>query len=140
MGAQAGGGGNFNRDSLAQNTYESIINENYYSIFERETNLDANLEIFKEIVKNPFKNEMNYYLGMLIKSKYDGVGRKLDQIDIAIALDISGSMSSPFIPGPTFKETALDNVPDRKNYNGKKSRIEIAKECLYKISCIIQYF
>lgn len=133
MGAQAGGGGNFNRDSLAQNTYESIINENYYSILERETNLDANLEIFKEIVKNPFKNEMNYYLGMLIKSKYDGVGRKLDQIDIAIALDISGSMSSPFIPGPTFKETALDNVPDRKNYNGKKSRIEIAKECLYKM-------
>ena len=40
---------------------------------------------------------------MLIKSKYDGIGRKLDQIDISIALDISGSMNCPINKKPTFK-------------------------------------
>ena len=53
MGAQAGGGGNFNIYSM--NTivpYEGMINENYFRISQRETELAANLETFKSVTKN----------------------------------------------------------------------------------------
>ena len=71
---------------------------------------------------------------MLIKSKYDGIGRQEDEIDISIALDISGSMSSGFCKKPTFKELALGNE-EMPNYNidNGKCRLELAKECLFKM-------
>ena len=65
MGAQAGGGGNFNIDSM--NTivpYEGMINENYFKISQRETELAANLEIFKSITKNPFTKQLEYFVGL----------------------------------------------------------------------------
>lgn len=133
MGAQAGGGGNFNISSM--NTivpYEGMINENYFRISQRETELAANLETFKSVTKNPFTNRLEYFLGLLIKSKYDGIGRQMDQIDISIALDISGSMVYRINPKPTFEEMLQhqERMPYRES---SKNRITIAKECLFKL-------
>ena len=133
MGSQAGGGGNFNIDSM--NTivpYEGMINENYFKISQRETELAANLEIFKSITKNPFTKQLEYFVGLLIKSKYDGIGRQLDDLDISIALDISGSMGWAFSKKPTFKELFEKVEQGYSNENGK-NRIETAKECLFKL-------
>ena len=91
MGGNFGGSGNFNINSM--NTilpYEGMINENYFPIRQRETNLTASLELFKSIKKNPFNKQLEYFIGLLVKSKYDGIGRQLDEIDLSIALDISG--------------------------------------------------
>ena len=134
MGSQAGGGGNFNPYSKTVVTpYEGIINENYFKIMQRETQLTANLEIFKHITKNPFNKQLEYFIGMLVKSKYDGVGRKLDELDISIALDISGSMSNGINRKPTFKEL-LQNPNEHNNFEySNKDRLTIAKECLFKL-------
>ena len=135
MGSQVGGAGNFNPYSLCTVIpYEGIINENYFRIKERERYLSANLETFKCVAKNPFSKKLEYFLAMLIKSKYDGIGRQEDEIDISIALDISGSMSSGFCKKPTFKELALGNE-EMPNYNidNGKCRLELAKECLFKM-------
>ena len=129
MGGQIGGSGNFNISS--KNTvvpYEGIINENYFKIDQRETELAANLETFKCITKNPFNNQTEYFIGMIVKSKYDGIGRQLDDIDISIALDISGSMGSKISVKPTFKEM-YENI----EVEGSKDRLQIAKECLFKL-------
>ena len=136
MGAQAGGGGNFNIYSM--NTivpYEGMINENYFRISQRETELAANLETFKSVTKNPFTNRLEYFLGLLIKSKYDGIGRQMDQIDISIALDISGSMGSGIYPKPTFEEMLQqkEGIPYGESFKNRKNRITIAKECLFKL-------
>ena len=115
MGGQIGGSGNFNIFSM--NTlvpYEGMINENYFPIRERETNLAASLELFKSISKNPFNKQLEYFIGLLVKSKYDGIGRQLDDIDISIALDISGSMKSYITKKPTFKEM-FENVEVNQN-------------------------
>ena len=133
MGAQAGGGGNFNISSM--NTivpYEGMINENYFRISQRETELAASLETFKSVTKNPFTNKLEYFLGLLIKSKYDGIGRQLDEIDISIALDISGSMGCKIEQKPTFKEL-LEQNEKNKYKESLKDRITIAKECLFKL-------
>jgi hypothetical protein len=137
MGSQsAGGGGNFNISS--RNTivpYEGIINENYFRISQRETELSSSLETFKCITKNPFKNQLEYFVGLLTKSKYDGIGRQLDNIDISIALDISGSMQSPMTRKPTYKEMFNQEKQGQnsKERNYGKQRIELAKECLFKL-------
>ena len=138
MGAEAGGGGNFNPYSMNIITpYEGIINENYFKIHQRETELAANLELFKHITKNPFNKQLEYYIGMLVKSKYDGVGRKLDELDISIALDISGSMGAGIERKPTFKELLEEkesnNKINRRNLVSEKDRITMAKECLFKL-------
>ena len=118
--------------------YEGVINENYFKIQQKETDLSANLEIYKNITKNPFNKKLEYFLGILTKSKYDGVGRNLDEIDISIALDISGSMNSRIEQKETFKELALKNEnenenQDNNNLKAYKNRLEIAKECLFKM-------
>lgn len=145
MGANTGGGGNYNPySSCTVIPYEGLINENYFKIKQKETELSANLEIFKYISKNPFNKKLDYFLGLFIKSKYDGIGRELDTIDISIALDISGSMNSSINQKPTFKELALKienekngnpNIHNDNNNNNipKKDRLTIAKECLFKM-------
>ena len=139
MNGHVGGSGNFNPYSLCTVIpYEGMINENYFRIKERERYLSANLETFKCVAKNPFSKKLEYFLAVLIKSKYDGVGRQEDEIDISVALDISGSMDDSFGKKPTFKELALQNdeMPNNNyynyNFNGKK-RIIVAKECLFKM-------
>ena len=134
MGGNFSGGGNFNISSM--NTvvpYEGMINENYFPISERETNDSASLEIFKSITKNPFNKKLEYFIGLLTKSKYDGIGRQLDNIDISIALDISGSMGNIVRKKPTFKEMFENVEVNQKVGFSKKNRIEMAKECLFKL-------
>ena len=132
MGAQAGGGGNFNISS--KNTlvpYEGMINENYFPINSRETKDSVSLELFKSITRNPFTKQLEYFIGLLTKSKYDGIGRQLDDIDISIALNISGSMNCNVTKKPTYRE--MYNNIEVNNNNEGKTRIEIAKDCLFKL-------
>ena len=72
-------------------THEGTINENYYKLKEKETKLISNFEISYASIKNPLTQKREYFLGLLGKSKYDGIGLR-EPIDIGIALDISGSM------------------------------------------------
>ena len=99
--------------------YEGLINENYYKLQSRETELISNIEYYTGRSINPYNKKYENFIGLLLKSKYDGVkpednaNIKLGDTDFAITLDISGSMSSP-----------LDN---------KKTiipRIELAKKAL----------
>ena len=147
MGGNIGGSGNFNINSM--NTilpYEGMINENYFPIRQRETNLTASLELFKSIKKNPFNKQLEYFIGLLVKSKYDGIGRQLDEIDLSIALDISGSMDCYVKKKPTFKEMYEKEEENNAyhnydaNYNneayhndGGKNRLQMAKDCLFKL-------
>ena len=133
MGGNFGGSGNFNISSMNSIVpYEGMINENYFKISQRETEYAANLELFKSITKNPFNNKLDYFIGLLIKSKYDGIGRQLDDIDLSIALDISGSMGSRVSMKPTFKEMYEQDGNPNPN-DGNKNRLELAKECLFKL-------
>ena len=130
MEIQVGGSGNFNIDSMNTSVpYEGIINENYFPIRERETNLSASLEIFKSITKNPFNKQLEYFIGLLVKSKYDGIGKNLDELDISIALDISYSMAEPLIKKPTFKQMYQNFV----FFHDTNQRIEMGKKCLLKL-------
>ena len=145
MGLCTGGSGNFNMFSMNKIIpYEGMINENYFKINQRETDLAANLETFKSVSKNPFTNKLEYFIGLLVKSKYDGIGRQLDEIDISIALDISGSMGHCINSKPTFKELLEENTKpkptprelieqNKKDNETRKERIDIAKECLFKL-------
>lgn len=133
MGGQIGGSGNFNINSMTTIVpYEGMINENYFPIRQRETELAANLEIFKSSTKNPFNNQLDYFLGLLIKSKYDGIGRTLDDIDISIALDISGSMRLRIDKKPTYKEM-MEQEEKKAELKNEKNRIDLAKECLFHL-------
>jgi hypothetical protein len=135
MGGNFGGSGNFNMHSM--NTivpYEGMINENYFPIRQRETNLSASLELFKSITKNPFNKQLEYFIGLLVKSKYDGIGRQLDEIDLSIALDVSGSMDSYVVKKPTFKEMYEKGSENNANQNNVgKNRLTMAKDCLFKL-------
>lgn len=91
-------------------THEGIINENYYKLKQKETKLISNFEISHASIKNPITQKREYFLGILCKSKYDGVGIR-EPIDIGVVLDISGSMS------------------EKMNTKGE-SRLDIAKKSL----------
>ena len=91
-------------------THEGTINENFYKLKQKETKLISNFEVSYASIKNPITEKREYFLGLLGKSKYDGVGLR-EPIDIGIALDISGSMSC--------------NINEKS-----ESRLEIAKKSL----------
>ena len=74
-------------------TYEGYLNDNYFKLISRETEHINNIEISHAIVRHPISGEINKYIGLLLKSKYDGVGIK-EQIDISIGVDISKSMGN----------------------------------------------
>jgi hypothetical protein len=74
------------------------------------------MELSKASIENIFnKNEKEYYIGLICKSKYDGEEIN-ESIDLSIALDISGSMNCPI-----------------NMLNGGDSRIELAKNALNKL-------
>ena len=101
--------------SHAKISYDGLFNENYFEIQSKETSLLLNLELSHAKTRNPFNNRKEYFIGLTVKSKYDG--EKINEpIDISIALDISGSMSCPI----------------NLNLNGI-SRIELAKDALNKL-------
>lgn len=91
-------------------TYEGMINENFYKLKKKETKLLSNFEISYASIMNPITQKREYFLGLLSKSKYDGVGLR-EPIDIGIVLDISGSM-------------------DTKMNKKGESRLDIAKKSL----------
>jgi len=72
-------------------TYEGAINENFYKLKKKETKLLSNFEVSYASIINPVTQKREYFLGLLSKSKYDGIGLR-EPIDIGIVLDISGSM------------------------------------------------
>ena len=72
-------------------TYEGLFNENYLLINNRETSAYYNLEVSNASILSPITNKREYYLGVLLKSKYDGIGLR-EPIDIGLSIDISGSM------------------------------------------------
>ena len=121
MGAQNGSSLNSNNQNIKSNlskiTFDGLFNENYFKIDSKETNLLLNLELSHSRTKNPFNNKKDYFLGLMIKSKYDGEEIN-ESIDISIALDISNSMNKPI----------SSNL-----YNDNNTRIELAKECLSKL-------
>ena len=92
MNGQVGGFHNSLSEYLI--TYDGVINEKYFKIDTRESQFINNLEISHCQVRNPMTNEIEYFLGLLIKSKYDGTPGIREPVDICITLDISGSMNS----------------------------------------------
>lgn len=102
----------------AKVSFDGFINENYFELNSQEKNLVENLEIYHGVAKNPLNFQKDLFLGFLLKSKYDGVGGR-KPIDLSIALDISGSMSS------------FDNFKIRK------CRLDLAKEGLKKLVSIL---
>ena len=84
---------NHNVPSSTTLTYEGIINENFFKLKKKEIKLFVNFEISYASIINPITQKREYFLGLLSKSKYDGVGIR-EPIDIGIVLDISGSMDS----------------------------------------------
>jgi len=106
MGGQVGGFHNSFSEYII--TYDGIINENYFQINDREINLLNNLEISHCRIKNPITGEIEQFLGLLLKSKYDGTPGIREPIDICITLDISGSMSSHIGPYQNDAKTRND--------------------------------
>ena len=112
------GSSNYNYHSLGSKvSLDDFINENYFEIMNREKNLVQNIEITHAFTTNPITYKKDYFIGFLLKSKYDGIGIRMP-IDLSIALDVSGSMSS------------IDD-------NDGKSRIKLAKESLTKLVSIL---
>jgi len=98
-------------------SFNSFINENYFNIISQEQNLIQNIEISHAIAQNPFNYGKDAFLGLILKSKYDGIGKR-EPIDLSIALDISGSMS----------------CTDEQD---SKARLDLAKEALIKLISIM---
>ena len=121
MGGQVGSGINskkqYSKNDFSKISYDALFNENYFKINSKENNLILNLELSYSKVKNPFTNITEYFIGLLVKSKYDGEEIN-ESIDISIALDISNSMKS--IINTVF------------NYNNI-SKIDLAKNTLTKL-------
>ena len=101
----------------AKVSFDGFINENYFSINSQEKNLIQNMEIAHAITINPISNQKDAFISLMLKSKYDGIGNR-QPIDMSIALDISGSMSS---------------IDGKDN----KSRLTLAKESLEKLVSIM---
>ena len=101
----------------AKVSFDGFINENFFSINSQEKNLVQNMEIAHAITINPITNQKDAFISLMLKSKYDGIGNR-QPIDLSIALDVSGSMSS---------------------IDGKdaKSRLTLAKESLKKLVSIM---
>ena len=96
-------------------TYEGLFNENYFLINNRETSAYYNLEVSNASVLSPITNKREYYLGFLLKSKYDGIGLR-EPIDIGLSIDISGSMygeSISFTKKSVIK--FVENLNERDN-------------------------
>jgi hypothetical protein len=121
MGAEVGTAINSKKNNLKSDfskiSYDALFNENYFKINSKENNLILNLELSYSKVKNPFTNVTEFFLGLLIKSKYDGEEIN-ESIDISIALDISNSMKS--------------KINTNSNSNNI-SKIELAKNALTKL-------
>ena len=98
-------------------SFNGFINENYFTINSPEKNLVQNLDISHAITTNPFTFKKEAFLSLLLKSKYDGAGKR-EPIDLSIAIDTSGSMFCT------------------EEYQ-TKTRLDLAKEALTKLVSIM---
>ena len=114
MNANSGNYNYFSRN--AKVSFDGFINENYFLTKTQEKNLIENIEITHAITKNPITYKKEAFIGLFLKSKYDGIGNR-HPLCMSIALDISGSMGS------------YDN--------SNKPRLELAKESLKKLISIM---
>ena len=110
MGGQVGKSGNTGGNII---TYDGLINENYFKTTP-ELDKTNSIEFSHCQTINPFTKKTENFLGLILKSKFDGVGIK-EPIDLSIALDISGSMSC---------EIEKDS---------KKNRLDVAIEACKKL-------
>ena len=94
-------------------SFSGFVNENYFSVQSPEKYLVQNLEISHGITTNPYSFKKDAFIGLFLKSKYDGIGKR-EPIDLSIALDISGSMFCT-------------------DENETKTRLDLAKEALIKL-------
>lgn len=92
-----------------------LLNENYYPLLTKAT-LINDIELSHTITENPFTNQNERYLQLMLKSKYDGKGNDISStsirkpIDIALSIDISGSMSCSISHEPTPRLTLAKNA------------------------------
>ena len=107
----------FSGSGFAKVSFDGFINENYFQINTQEKDLINNLEISHATTFNPITHKKDTFMGIILKSKFDGIGNR-QPIDLSIALDISGSMST------------IDKI-------NSKSRITLAKESLKKLISIM---
>ena len=106
---------NYTRNEVPSSTtltYEGLFSENFFKINEREKYLINNLEISSAHIVNPLNNEKETWIGLLTKSKYDGIGIR-EPIDLCILIDTSGSM-------------------DDRIQNSNKNRLDISKSSVIK--------
>ena len=94
-------------------TYDGLFNENFFPIKEKETKAFYNFELSNASIQNPITNKREYYLGILLKSKYDGVGLR-EPIDIGLSIDVSGSMD-----GESIEYTKKSVIKFLQNLNEK---------------------
>ena len=102
---------NVKTDSL---TYDGLFNENYFRIAAKEKEFVTNVEISHAITQHPITKQTEKFIGILTKSKYDGVGIT-EQIDVSIAIDASSYMTYTM------------------NQERTKKKIDIAKETAKRI-------
>jgi uncharacterized protein YegL len=98
-------------------SFSAFVNENYFSVQSPEKNLVQNLEISHGITTNPYSFKKESFIGLFLKSKFDGIGKR-EPIDLSIALDISGSMFCT-------------------DEHETKTRLDLAKEALIKLVSIL---
>ena len=103
MGGQVGKSGNTGGNII---TYDGLINENYFKTTPETTKTNS-IEFSHCQTLNPFTKKPETFLGLILKSKYDGIGIK-EPIDISIALDISGSMAGAIIINSKSEKNRLD--------------------------------
>ena len=133
----------------AKVSFEGFINENYFLVKNQEKNLIQNLEITHAVTKNPFTYKKDAFIGLFLKSKYDGIGNR-NPINISVALDISGSMSGSRINLAKKSLKKLISIMDEKDdkmslitFNHETQKIfglldknEIEKKFLYDLDAI----
>ena len=84
MNANSGSYNYFSGTGYAKVSFDGFINENYFLINTQEKNLVQNLEISHAITKNPITYKRDGFIGIILKSKYDGIGNR-QPIDLSIA-------------------------------------------------------
>lgn len=99
---------NFYNDTLEKNEIPPVDSMNYLGMFSQHTypilnlekksilSLEANAAYISGDYQHALKEnlERNVMIGCTLKSKFDGIGNRVVPIDVVVALDISGSMSS----------------------------------------------
>ena len=91
MGGQAIGVKNTNSNILL--AYEGLINENYFKLQSKESELITSVEYLTGIGLNPYNKKQEYFIGLLLKSKFDGMKeeeiiKNTGETDFSITLDI----------------------------------------------------